>query len=76
MCSLLPQEERVSLLLDDLREELLDRLDGLQLRLQVSQAAELDGQQRSSKSLQRLVHLDAKYINQSRSSAAFLAWAP
>jgi hypothetical protein len=30
------QEERMSLLLDDLREELLDRLDGLQLRLQVS----------------------------------------
>lgn len=29
------QEERLSLLMDDLREELLDRLDGLQLRLQV-----------------------------------------
>jgi hypothetical protein len=38
---MLPQEERVSLLLDDLREELLDRLDGLQLRLQVSQEGTL-----------------------------------
>jgi hypothetical protein len=33
------QEERMSLLLDDLREELLDRLDGLQLRVQVSMRA-------------------------------------
>lgn len=30
------QEERLSLMLGDIREELLDRLDGLQLRLQVS----------------------------------------